>query len=344
METNWNFLPNNNCNLSAINFANDSLFGKSEISHRIDNNMSDKNIANSLHFKPIDHIAMRKIWDILKYEPGRTTDFSYAGVLMWVDFFNYEYAIINDTLFIKGLVESDRNITAFSLPIGNMPLRDSVEMLKNYCDTTGIPLTFSAIPEYAIPYFKKLSPRNIEPLDNWSDYLYEATDLSYLKGKKYGKKRNHVNQFLTSYPNYELIKLNKENAHLAQKFMDQYDLEGDNSTMAIAERKLTRYLINCIAEGDELLTGMMLSVNNEICAITIGDIKGDTAFIHVEKALREYVGSYEFINKEFARYLLENNPKVVYINREDDAGDEGLRFAKQSYHPLTMLRKYNVWF
>ena len=31
---------------------------------------------------------------------------------------------------------------------------------------------------------------------------------------------------------------------------------------------------------------------------------------------------------------------VKFINREDDAGDEGLKKSKQSYHPVKMAKKY----
>lgn len=295
-------------------------------------------------FKKITEEEMPVIWNYLKNEPGRTTDFSYGGVLMWVDFFNYEYAVYDDTLFIKGVVENDRNKPAFSLPIGKLSLSDSVEVLKEYCMANGLELEFSAVPEYAVEELKTLNPRFVEELTDWADYLYNAEPLSTLKGKKMSKKRNHVNQFTARYPEYKYERLTPENSSRALEFMDIFDLEGDSTEMAASERALSRELIKRLAEGDRNLLGGILSVDGETAAYTIGDVKNDTLFVHVEKATRKFNGSYEMINWLFAKDICENNPGIAFINREDDAGDIGLRMAKESYHPCEMLKKYNILF
>lgn len=295
-------------------------------------------------FKKITHADMPLIWSYLQHEPGRTTDFSYGGILMWIDYFNYEYAVVNDTLFIKGLVENDRNKPAFSLPVGKMTLSESLPLLKEYCDYHDIELEFSAIPEYAVKEFESLSPRFVEELTDWADYLYNAEPLSTLVGKKMSKKRNHVNQFVAHFPNWRYEILTPDNAHRALEFMDVFDLEGDSGEMAKAERDLSRKLINRLSEGDSELKGGILYVGDEVAAYTIGDVKGDTLFVHVEKATRKFNGSYEMINYLFAKNCCEVNPNIKFINREDDAGDIGLRMAKESYHPVEMLKKYNILF
>lgn len=293
-------------------------------------------------FRKITHRDMPEIWRYLRREKGRTTDFSYAGVLMWVDYFKYEYAIVNDTLFIKGVVENDTSKVAFSLPVGDMPLNESLGVIKAYCEANGLTPELSAVPEYAMSEIRKLNPTSEEELTDWADYLYEADKLATLSGKKMGKKRNHVNKFMTLYPDYTFEMMTPENAHEALEFMDVFDLEGDDTEMARTERELSRYLIRMVMEGDRNLLGGLLKVDGKVCAYTIGDIKGDTLFVHVEKATRHVEGSYEAINKMFAERIRTLYPVVEFINREDAAGDEGLKQAKESYHPVELLRKYNV--
>lgn len=300
--------------------------------------------GSRLDFQPVTEEAMENIWPLLSTEPGRTTDFSYAGLLMWVEYFKYTYAIVDGTLFIKGVVENDTTKPAFSLPVGPMPLADSIEMLRAYCRMEGIECELSAVPEYALPELMALHPKRVEELTDWADYLYEADKLATLSGKKMGKKRNHVNKFMATYPDWITEPLTAANAGEALMMMDAFEKEADDTPMAAVERGLSRDLIRMTAAADPNLKGMVLRAGGKVCAYTIGDIKGDTLFVHVEKALRGFEGSYEMINNRFAKQICEENPDIRYINREDAAGDEGLKKAKESYHPCDLLRKYNVVF
>lgn len=301
------------------------------------------NEADDIIFMPVSEDKMPLIWTYLKKTTERTTDFSYGGILMWVEYFRYEYAIYEDTLFIKGRLENDVTSPAFALPVGKLSLRDSINVLRKYCDDHEMPLRLSAVPQDAIEEFKNTYPNCvITPLLDWGDYLYDADMLSTLTGKKMNKKRNHVNKFHSLYPDWHLQDISIENLDETIKFMDAFEHEADLNSMATLERKLTKKMLHYCCSDIHPMFGVALYVKDKIVAISIGDVKQDTFFVHVEKALREYDGSYELINKEFASKILKNNPQIKYINREDDSGDIGLRIAKESYHPIEILEKYNI--
>lgn len=287
---------------------------------------------------------MPLIWSYLQREKGRTCDFSYGGLLMWVSYFHYEMAIMHDTLFIKGRLENDLSLPAFSMPVGALPLSESIELLGAYCDRHRLPLRFSAVPEYALEDFKAEGPVHIDPLDDWSDYLYEARKLATLSGKKMAKKRNHVNQYISLYGPDTYEPLSAANLPEVEAYMARLEQEEADCPQAAAERHLARKVLEVMQGGDPVLEGGLLRIGGRVVAFTVGDRKGDTLFIHIEKADRDVAGSYEMINRAFAADMIERHPEIAYINREDDAGDEGLRQAKQSYHPLQLLRKYNVIF
>ncbi|MBQ5902636.1 MAG: DUF2156 domain-containing protein [Clostridia bacterium] len=66
---------------------------------------------------------------------------------------------------------------------------------------------------------------------------------------------------------------------------------------------------------------------------------GDTLFVHVEKGLIEFSGVYQVMVQKFAETYAGD---VLFINREEDDGVEGLRKSKLSYHPIGLLNKYSV--
>ena len=101
---------------------------------------------------------------------------------------------------------------------------------------------------------------------------------------------------------------------------------------------LARLFNHC---GDLDMEGLVLMDNDEILAITVGSrLNKDTFDIHFEKAREDVPGAYNAINCHFARYLRMQHPELLYLNREDDMGLEGLRNAKLSYRPHHMVEKY----
>jgi len=81
-----------------------------------------------------------------------------------------------------------------------------------------------------------------------------------------------------------------------------------------------------------------LRVYGKVIAFTFGEaLTDDTVVIHIEKADPDIDGAYQVINQQFLQHRWAH---VTYVNREEDLGIEGLRQAKQSYHPVKMVEKH----
>ena len=281
---------------------------------------------------------------MLRSSRSRSCDFTAGGVFMWVDYFGYERCIVGgDTLFIRGLSEDFTRRPAFSLPVGRMPLTEAVAFLREYCHENGIPLFFSAIPEDRLEELRELGVEQVEELTDWADYIYRASDLATLTGKAYSKKRNHVNRFISDNPGYRLETIDDSNLPELIDFFSALDIESEKADPVMAEYEreqcldvLRNYHLYPF-EGAILRDG-----EGRIVAFTAGELVGDTLILHIEKMRHDVSGAGEAINKFFAEKMLAEHPELQYINREDDSGDPGLRFAKESYHPAFRLRKYNV--
>jgi hypothetical protein len=74
------------------------------------------------------------------------------------------------------------------------------------------------------PVKEKLQQRGVvfeEDRDNF-DYLYYRSDLAELAGKKYHKKKNHVNSFLNTYPDHNARQLNADTLPDAFKILERW--------------------------------------------------------------------------------------------------------------------------
>jgi uncharacterized protein len=185
------------------------------------------------------------------------------------------------------------------------------------------------------PVKEKLEKKGIviaEDRDNF-DYLYYRNDLAELAGKKYHKKKNHVNNFLSAYPDHELRQMSTEHVPAAIEILDRWRKDkNEDGDYRAAREALDLY--------DSLtLKGAIFFIGGKPAAYCLGEsiARGKMFAIHFEKAIDEYKGIYQFVNQAFAASL----PRFfTLINREQDLGNEGLRQAKMTYRPCGYVQKY----
>lgn len=292
-----------------------------------------------LGFSPITLSDIPAINRVLRKSTSRTCDYTIGGIYMWIDYFKYEHCIIGDTLFIKGLTENDRSTTAFSLPIGAMPTGKAVGLIEEYCAAHGLRPRFSAIPEEQVEHLIAGHRSTVELLTDWADYIYNANELATLTGKKFNKKRNHVNRFMAEHPEATLLPLTADIIPEVLDFL--MFLEHDNTDTARAELAQVAQVLDNYAAYPFEGAVLRLSPQGPIAAFTIGEVIGDTLYLHIEKMDHGITGAGETVNKLFAAEMTAKHG-IAYINREEDCGDPGLRQAKLSYNPAFMLNKYNV--
>lgn len=294
-----------------------------------------------LKFRRIGLADIKPIYELLsRYAGERTCDYTIGGILMWVDYFHYSYAIVDDTLFIKGVSEEDASATAFAVPVGEMELDRAVALLRAYCRDRRLRLRFSAVPESRVEALRALGCDCVEPLADWSDYLYDIDDLASMAGKKYNKKRNHVNRFCNDNPEWELVELTPGLLPAVRDFYVRMHLDPDKPDTATFEQtQVMKVLDNYGAYPFE--GAVLMKSPGEIAAFAVGEVIGDTLFEHIEKMDHTTAGAGETICKEFASMMKNRHPQLRYVNREEDAGDERLRYAKESLHPVDMLKKFD---
>ncbi|MBP6322395.1 MAG: DUF2156 domain-containing protein [Fusobacteriaceae bacterium] len=281
-------------------------------------------------WKQID-ISSKEIIDSYTKGIFSICDYNFINLLIWSKGDNLQYKIENNVIYIKG--EYLREITYF-LPVSLDSDINEVKTAINEILKKGYSINL-------IPENWKIKLEEIyffEEQHDSFDYCYLLEELAFLKGRKYTKKRNKINQFMKKYDfKYEKIELS--NIELVKEFQSNWisDEKVKNNKEIIKENLGIKEVLNNYFNLN--LCGGVLFVDNCVVAYTIGEKIGNQMCVYIEKADEKYIGSYQMINTMFLR---ENADGIKIVNREDDAGVEGLREAKESYFPLELLKKYKI--
>ncbi|MBQ5635166.1 MAG: GNAT family N-acetyltransferase [Alistipes sp.] len=269
----------------------------------------------------------------------RNCDLSFANIYCWQDTYHSEIAEYGGFMLIRFRLESDE--PAYMQPIGEGDIRPIIEILKADAAQFGVPLHIFGATQQWCEELETLYPNDFAFSQQRAnaDYIYLASDLATLPGRRYQPKRNHINRFTSRYSwRYEPLSI----ANIADCVRLNMRWMKNKNCCSMPSEYAEQYAIQrAFLEFDNLpLRGGILYANDEPAAFTYGSqINSDTFCIHIEKADPNIEGSATMINQLFAKEIVA---EYQYINREEDLGLEGLRYAKMKYHPIELLSKISA--
>ena len=290
-----------------------------------------------LEYKNVELIDREWINPLLRLSDFRGSEYCFTNIFAWRDVYDTQISRWKDFLLLR--IDS-KTVPAEIYPAGEGDIKELMELLFDAALQEKRDFRMSAVASEQATLLMQLYPGLFEVTptrDNW-DYIYQVEDLCLLKGRRYQPKRNHLSHFL-ALPDWGYEPVTAQNIDECIKMNTMW------CQQLGCTQNSSRYEESCIAEMelryfDSLgLEGALLRVEGRVVAYTLGEpLNSDTYTIHIEKAFPEYKGAYQMINREFLR---SKGASYLYVNREEDLDDQGLRKAKLSYHPAFMLEKYS---
>ncbi len=290
-----------------------------------------------IDFKPVS-LEDKAIYEKYLFECGeRGCEYSFANMYLW----GRQQAALLDNHMVRFSQFNRRSIYPFPISQGDKkPILDAVIA---DAQERGIPCRLTGLRPADKQLLDELYPGMFRfHCDHGDfDYVYDIHNLADLPGSKYHKKRNHFNRFRDSYPDYTVQPIHEDNLSAVTEMAENWyeaRLQDNPDEDFQMERAALRKAFKHYRELE--MEGLIILHEERILALTLGSrMSPDTFDVHFEKALADVNGAYAAINCEFARYIRAKYPEILYLNREEDMGIEGLRIAKQRYYPHHMVEK-----
>ena len=291
-----------------------------------------------LEFKPVtkqEAPRLRRYYQTCEFG---LCEYSVGTKLMWKAALHPAWAEIAGCLVVRNEIDGQ---VVFDYPVPG-PEGDedaALEAIENDCLERGIPPVISVVPECrAAKLLGRYPYVRVSDVRTWRDYVYYREDLQFFAGRRYSGQRNHINKFRSKWPDAQFRPLTAADAPVIEQFWQDYEAEfpKDSNAKAKNELELAKKMLKMTGKP-YFFTGGMFD-GEKLIALSLAEKCGDTLIIHIEKALYSYAGAYPaMVQAEVAAF----GDGCTYVNREDDAGDRGLRTSKLQYGPAKLAPKYH---
>ena len=296
-----------------------------------------------MQWKPIDIEDKELLTSFFTSHPILVSDLTFTNLYLWHYARHISYIILNDCLVIKTQYPDENPFIFYPIHKNNNldSKKQTILQIMESCKGKGLKFSIPSLSAVDKEELEQLMPNPFDFIyrEDRSDYIYSIPELIELKGKKYHKKKTHLNRFIERYAfGYEALSTHNVN-ELISTYQAWFGKISDNASEGLRNEYVG--IIESLKEFHNLdFQGGILRVEGKIIAFSFGEpLNKDTVVIHIEKADIEYQGAYQAINREF---LANAWSAYNLVNREEDLGIEGLRKAKQSYQPLYLQQKFDA--
>ena len=290
-----------------------------------------------LDFKPLTLADYDIVCKYLAYEKENICDTLPGTIFMWRNYFQTAFCLDSEMLFFQ--ITYPDGLKAYSVSCGTGDLGVAFEKLAAFVKSRGESLIFSPVtPEQVETLKEYFTVTRCQSIRDWADYVYDVASMQTFPGKKLHGQRNFLNRFHKLYPEARVEAISADNLDLSKAFLDVYKAQVRTED-ALVELEYVREVLDhydlyrCL--------GTCVLVDGAVVAFAVGDKRGNMLYEHIEKASRDYPGAYQKIASEFAK--MYGTSEILYVNREDDMGNESLRTSKLAYQPVKLLEKCVVW-
>lgn len=245
-------------------------------------------------------------------------------------------------LFIHRAARSDVRYRTYLFPLGDGNLREAADLLTEDAAAHRAKVRFETLTEHQAEELNRLYPgrfRTAEDRD-MSEYIYRKDRIAELSGHGAVTKRYESRTFRKNYAGRAAVSMITP-ADLAEirAFQEKW-LESKRTDASWVNLKHENQSIEIALNHYEALglEGLVLRIDGKVYGYVYGcRLSGNCLDMAVEKADRNLLGIYSFLNQEFA---IKCGEGCIYLNWEEDVGVPGLRQAKLSYKPDILLKKY----
>ncbi|HBB71642.1 MAG TPA: hypothetical protein DCZ71_03435 [Ruminococcus sp.] len=297
-----------------------------------------------LEFRPPEITDRERICKALEISRFRGCEYSFANNLAWHRLADSRIAF-SGGFYIIGAFGTEDGIPTFIYPSGEGDIKELFAELKRFSASMGAPLRLSGITDRQLPPLNEMFHDQFTVVydRDSSDYVYRTADLAELPGRRYHGKRNHLARFRELDYTYSAITPADYDdciVFCTEAYNNRTADTAEEEHSFAAEQFAINTFFNHFRELQ--LRGGIIRIGGKAAAVTIGEpLTGDTFCVHIEKADTSFNGIYAGINNCFVRAEMNG---FEYVNREEDLGIEGLRKAKESYHPDFLLNKHIITF